>query len=98
MAERTGLCIKLMRKTAALNLLQCLRPDTHISIPVRMTVGNRSNKDSSVGLNNFGWWRSVIVLWSVCLHIVIFRKVTWRRHVSEFYGVFVNDVTNMFAC
>ena len=27
----------------------------------------------------------------------VFSEVTWRRHVSEFYGVFVNDVTK-YVC
>ena len=37
-------------------------------------------------------------MWVTCIVVgtspsCVFRKVTWRRHVSEIYGVFVNDVT-----
>ena len=40
-----------MRETTALDLSQRSRPDTQISIYVRMNVGNISNKDACIGLS-----------------------------------------------
>ena len=70
-----GLYIKLMRKTTALNLSLCSRPDIQISIFVRITVGNISNKDASLGLSRFEWRCSVLVVWSVCTHLAFFTKL-----------------------
>ena len=80
-----------MRKTTALNLSQCLRPDKQISIYVRMHVGNISNKYAYVGLSCFRWRCSVLLqqwvlsvdvknswghlLWSACLHPVFLAKL-----------------------
>ena len=86
-----GLDIKLMCKTMDLNLSQCLRLYTHISISVSIIVGNRSNKDASVGLIIIGWQCSILVLWEVCLHLVFFTKL---RYVVMFQ-IFVEFLSMM---
>ena len=93
---------------------QCLRPDTQISISVRMNVGNKPNNDASVGLSFFIWrcivlvWRCVIsgeannsrgyLLLSARPHPVFLVKSRGIVMFSDIYGVFVNDVKNVFAC
>ena len=86
-----GLDKEFIFVTTAFNLSWCLRPDTQISISVRISVGNISNKDASLGWSCFEWWCSLLVLWLVCPHLVFFG-VMWCCHFSEIYGVFVNDV------
>ena len=56
-----GLRRVLMSETTGLKLSQCSRPDTQISIYVRMTVGNKSDNDACEGLSHFGWRFRVLV-------------------------------------
>ena len=48
-----GLHVVLKREMTCLNLLRCQRPDTQISIFVRMSKGNKSNNDACEGLSRF---------------------------------------------
>ena len=96
-----------MRKTTNLNLSQFLSPDTQISISVRTTVGNTSNKDSCVGLSCFICNCSALVrrcvlsddaknqrehfLLSARPHPMFLVKSRGIVTFSEIYGVFVND-------
>ena len=59
--KRTGLHMVLMRETRGLNLSQRSRPDTQISISVRMPVGNKTNNDACEGLSRFEWRFRVLV-------------------------------------
>ena len=53
MAKITRLHIYLKRHMTCLNLLQCLLPDSQISISAGISEGSRPNNDSYEGLSHF---------------------------------------------
>ena len=107
-----GLHIVLKRETTGLNLSRCSRPDTQISISVRMSIGNKSNNDACEGLSCFEWICRVLLrrcmlrgdannsrgcfLVSACPHHVFLVKSRGIVMFSEIRGVFMKDVT--FFC
>ena len=77
--------------TTALKLSQCSRPDTQITISIRMIVGNISNKYTSLGLSRLVWRCSVLVLWLVCPHLVFFAKL----HGIVMFQIFMDFLSIM---
>ena len=98
MEKIVGLHIVFMFLMKALNLSQCSRPDTQISISVRMSVGNVLNKDISVGLSHFGCQCGVLVLWSIFTHIVFITKLRGVVVFQKFIIFLWRMGQNVFAC
>ena len=108
-----GLYIVLMCETTGLKLSRRSRPDTQISISVRMTVGNKSNNDACEGLSCFRCQCRVLVRGFVLRgdannsrgsnlllerpHPVFLVNSRGIVMFSEICGVFVNDVKSLLA-
>ena len=73
--EENGVIHKTNTQYDSLEFITMSKPDTKISIYLTMTVDNRSNEYPYVDLYHFIWWCNVLVLWSVCHHVVFFVKL-----------------------
>ena len=97
MEKIVGLHIVFMFLMKALNLSQCSRSDTQISISVRMYVGNILNKYISVGLSHFGCQCGVLVLWYIFTHIVFITKlrgvVVFQKFIIFLWRMGQNDLS-----
>ena len=96
-----GVTHSLKRETTGLNLSQWSRPDTQISISVRMSVVNKSNNNACETLSIFLWHCRVLVRRCVLRgdaknsrSVVMFSKmwVVFMKYVTKYVCFLMIDV------